>query len=179
MFRIALIYGAIAGSVVIGAMTLGIVLDGDEKGAASGQLFGYLIMLVALTLIFVGVKRHRDVNHGGVIAFLPALFTGLSIAAVAGVFYVIGWEIYLAATDHAFIDDYTAAILAKKQAAGVTGADLEALAAEMNKMAENYRNPLFRVPITFSEIFPVGLLVAVVSAALLRNPKILPAHGKA
>ncbi len=41
-------------------------------------------------------------------------------------------------------------------------------------MAESYRNPLFRIPMTFIEIFPVGLLVALISAALLRNPKLLP-----
>ena len=177
MLRIALIYGAIAGTIVIGVMTFGIILDGDEKGAASGQVFGYLTMLVALTLIFVGVKRHRDVNHGGVIKFMPAFLTGLAIAAVAGVFYVIGWEIYLASTDHAFIEQYTAAVIEKKKAAGLAGADLEKLIADMDAMAKNYTNPLFRIPITFSEIFPVGLLISIVSAAILQNSKILPARG--
>ena len=177
MLRIAFIYGAIAGSIVIGVMTLGIILDGGEKGAASGQIFGYLTMLVALTLIFVGVKRHRDVNHGGVIKFFPALATGLSIAGVAGVFYMIGWEIYLASTDHAVISQYTAAIIEKKKAAGLAGADLEKLIADMAAMEKNYRNPFFRLPITFSEIFPVGLLISIVSAALLQNPKVLPARG--
>ncbi len=177
MLRIALIYGAIAGTIVIGAMTLGFILDGDEKGAASGQIFGYLIMLAALTLIFVGVKRHRDVNHGGVIKFLPAFLTGLAIAAVAGAFYVTGWELYLAATDHAFIEEYSAAVIEKKKAAGLAGAELDKAIAEMNRMVENYGNPLFRIPITFSEIFPVGLLISLVSAAILRNPKVLPARG--
>ncbi len=177
MLRIALIYGAIAGTIVIGAMTLGFILDGDEKGAASGQVFGYLIMLVALTLIFVGVKRHRDVNHGGVIKFLPAFLTGLSIAVVAGVFYVVGWELYLATTDHAFIEQYSTAVIEKKKAAGLSGVELEKVVADMDKMVENYGNPLFRIPITFSEIFPVGLLVSVVSAAILRNPKVLPLRG--
>jgi hypothetical protein len=45
----------------------------------------------------------------------------------------------------------------------------------MRDMATMYRNPLYRIPITFVEIFPVGLIVALVSAALLRNPRLLPA----
>ena len=180
MLRIALIYGSISGLVVIGTMILGFVFDsGADKGALSGQLFGYLIMLVALTLVFVGVKRHRDVNHGGVIKFLPAFLTGLAIAAVAGVFYVIGWEAYLAATDHAFIEEYAAGVIAKKEAAGVSGAELENLRTDMDAMVTNYGNPLFRIPITFSEIFPVGILVALVSAAILRNPNVLPARAAA
>jgi hypothetical protein len=34
-----------------------------------------------------------------------------------------------------------------------------------------------RVPMTFLEIFPVGALIALISAAVLRNPKVLPARG--
>jgi hypothetical protein len=41
-----------------------------------------------------------------------------------------------------------------------------------------YNNPLFRMPMVFAEIFPVGLLIALVSAALLRNPRLLPATAK-
>ncbi len=29
---------------------------------------------------------------------------------------------------------------------------------------------------TFLEIFPVGLIIALLSAALLRNPKVMPAR---
>ncbi len=176
MLRIALIYGSIAGLIVIGTMTLGLVMSGGE-GMGSGQAFGYLIMLIALTLIFVGVKQHRDRNHGGAIRFFPAFLAGLAIAAVAGVFYVIGWEGFLAATNYAFIEEYTAAVIEKKKAAGVTGAELDKLIADMEAMVKNYANPLFRIPITFMEIFPVGLLIALVSAAVLRNPKVLPARA--
>jgi len=48
----------------------------------------------------------------------------------------------------------------------------------MEVMRRQYANPLFRLPATFSEIFPVGLLIAVVSAALLRNPRFLPARSR-
>src|SRR3546814_12654255 len=36
---------------------------------------------------------------------------------------------------------------------------------------------MFRLPMTFVEIFPVGVLVSLVSAAVLRNPRVLPARG--
>jgi hypothetical protein len=47
--------------------------------------------------------------------------------------------------------------------------------AKLDSMRVNYANPLFRIPMTFLEIFPVGLLVSLVSALLLRNSKLLPA----
>jgi hypothetical protein len=132
-------------------------------------------MLVALTLIFVGVKRYRDVERGGVIRFLPALGMGLGIAVVAAVLYVATWEVYLAATDYAFMDEYLASIAEQRRAAGLSEAALAQEMAEFEWMRSAYANPFMRIPITFLEILPVGLLVALVSAALLRNPRLLPA----
>jgi hypothetical protein len=45
----------------------------------------------------------------------------------------------------------------------------------MESMKRQYANPLFRLPMTFLEIFPVGLLITLISAAVLRNRKTLPA----
>ena len=36
-------------------------------------------------------------------------------------------------------------------------------------------NPLFRMPMTFTEIFPVGVLVSLITAGLLRKSTFLPA----
>jgi hypothetical protein len=99
------------------------------------------------------------------------------MAAVAGLIYAIGWEIFQAASGYDFMAEYSASILEGMRAEGATAAAIEAKAAEMRTFAESYRNPLFRVPMVFVEIFPVGLLVALVSAGLLRNPKLLPARG--
>jgi hypothetical protein len=139
---------------------------------------GYLIMLVALSSILVGVKQHRDQALGGVIKFWPALMVGLGIAVVASLVYVVVWEIYLAATHYSFMDKYASAMLAAKRAAGVTGAAYAKAVTDADAMRRNYANPLYRLAETFMEIFPVGLLIAIVSAALLRNPKILPARQR-
>ena len=59
------------------------------------------------------------------------------------------------------------------------GASAEAIAklsAEMAEFKVQYANPMFRLPMTFVEIFPVGVLVSLFSAALLRNSRFLPAR---
>ncbi|HEV2746103.1 MAG TPA: DUF4199 domain-containing protein [Allosphingosinicella sp.] len=173
--KYALTYGLLSGLVIIATMLTGLILA--ERGSFfSSAWFGYLVMLVALTFIFVGVKRWRDVERGGIVRFGPAFAMGLAIAAVAGLAYVAVWEAYLAVTDYRFMDDYVADIARARRAEGVTGAALARELAELETLRSNYRNPLFRMPMTFLEIFPVGLLVALVSALLLRNPKLLPAR---
>jgi hypothetical protein len=172
--KYALTYGLLSGLVIIATMLTGLTLS-DEESFFSSHWLGYLVMLVALTFIFVGVKRYRDVERGGAIRFLPAFAMGLGIAAVAGLAYIIVWESYLAATGYRFMDEYIAGIARARQADGVTGAALAREMAELESMREQYDNPLIRIPITFLEIFPVGLLVALISAALLRNPRLFPA----
>ncbi|HEX7047382.1 MAG TPA: DUF4199 domain-containing protein [Gammaproteobacteria bacterium] len=172
MQRIILVYGAIAGLVVIGSAILTMMFTGGEHTSHSASMWlGYLVMLIALSSIFVAIKRYRDRQLGGVIRFGTATLLGLGITLVASVVYVAVWEVYLAMTDHAFINTYVEGIIAARQAEGVSGAELDALIANMETLREQYANPLFRLPMTFLEIFPVGLLVTLVSAAILRNSK--------
>jgi len=171
--RYALIYGSLAGFLIISVMLAGIVLT-DDHGSGS-MLFGYSVMLVAMSFMFVGVKRYRDVECGGVIRFWPALKMGLGIAVVAGLAYVLVWEIYEASTGYRFMDDYLAAMARDLAAQGRSPAEVAREMAGYDWMRQNYPNPLIRLPLIFSEVFPVGLLAALFSAALLRNPKVLPA----
>jgi hypothetical protein len=177
MTRIILTYGLISGLVVIAGIIGPIAMSGDGAPHSSAWV-GYLIMLVALSSILVGVKQHRDQALGGVIKFRTALLIGLGIAAVASLAYVAVWELYLAVTHYTFMEQYAAQTLEAKSAAGVTGAAYDKLVADMETLRRQYANPLFRLPMTFVEIFPVGLLIALVSAALLRNPRFLPARSR-
>jgi hypothetical protein len=175
MSRIILTFGIAAGLIVAVPMFL-LIANAEPGSAATSHLTGYLIMLLALSLVFLGVKRLRDRELGGVIRFVPALLAGLGISAVASVIYVIGWEITLAITDFAFIDTYGNAAVEAARAKGASAAEVEAVAAQMAEFRQQYANPLFRLPVTFVEIFPVGLLVSLISAALLRNSRFLPAR---
>ena len=178
MTRIILIFGIAAGLLV--AVPMDLMVANSEHGSAAQSYFtGYLVMVLALSLIFFGVKRLRDRELGGVIRFVPALLAGLGISVVAGVIYVIGWEITLAVTDFAFIDSYSTAAVEAARAKGASAADIAAVIAQMDEFRRQYANPFFRLPMTFIEIFPVGVLISLISAALLRNSRFLPARTPA
>jgi hypothetical protein len=173
MFRTIGIFGLIAGAIVTAPFFLLTAVDPSGK-LSVGMLFGYLIMLLALSMVFVGVKRVRDVDGGGVIKFLPALGVGLGISFVASVIYVIGWEITLAITHYGFANAYAVDMVEKAKESGATAAQVAQVTAQMQAFKAQYADPLFRLPITFVEIFPVGVVIAVISAGLLRNSRFLP-----
>lgn len=177
MLRNMIFYGVIAG-VVVAIPTFGLTaLLKDHPPEAYGMLIGYTTMLVALSAIFLAIKRQRDVDGGGVIRFWPALALGLGVSVIAGIFYCLAWEAALAVTGMDFGADYARQYIEAEKARGVSGAALAKLTADMEAFKVQYANPLYRLPMTFTEIFPVGVLVSLVSAALLRNSRFLPARA--
>jgi Protein of unknown function (DUF4199) len=173
MKRIILTYGAIAGAIELALLALSMGLVSDH--GTLGMVLGYLSMLIAMSLVFVGVKRFRDEHKGGVIGFWKAFGVGLGIAGIACLFYVLGWELYMSLTDNAYMADYIATAIAEKQAGGASAAEVAAFKAEMDGFVEMYKNPLIRFAITLSEIAPVALLVPLISAALLCRRGFMPA----
>jgi len=171
MLALILRYGIIAGLIVTLPMDWSMLRmkPGDPE---PGLLVGYLTMLIGMTAVFFGIKHYRDKVLAGVISFKNAFIVGLGISAVAGLIYAIGWEISLNFMSFDFTDTYAKAMVESARERGATGAALDKAMADAQSFVTMYRNPLLRFPLTFIELFPVGILVSLVSAALLRNPNL-------
>jgi hypothetical protein len=176
MLRTILKYGVIGGVIVaIPTFTIPVQFRHNIPDAWAIAI-GYTTMLVALTAVFLGIKHQRDTVQSGVIKFLPALGMGLAISIVASLFYVLAWELVLAVTHMDFAGDYAGSVIAHARAKGLSGAALAKLVAQMDDFRRSYANPAYRMTMTFTEIAPVGVLVSLVSAGLLRNSRFLPAR---
>jgi hypothetical protein len=176
MLRTILKFGVIAGLVVGGFEIVTFVVFSGMPPLKYGMLIGYTTMLIALSSVFVGIKQHRDVDRGGVIGFWPALGVGLGVSFIAGIFYVAAWEAVQAMTHMDFASSYAQAIIASEKAKGASAETLAKLSTDMEAFKVQYANPMYRLPMTFVEIFPVGVLVSLISAGLLRNSRFLPAR---
>src|SRR5690242_14626014 len=94
MTRIVLIFGLISGAIAAGLMW--ILMAVVRNGAIdfdNGMTWGYATMIVALSLVFFGVKSYRD-NNGGHITFLKGLQIGILISLISSVCYATSWELY-------------------------------------------------------------------------------------
>lgn len=174
MLRKILGFGLIAGLIAGAPMSLLIVTRKDHLPVHWGMVIGYLTMLLAFSTIFIAIKRRRDTELGGVIRFWPALGIGLGISLIAGVIYATCWEIALAWSQLDFAADWARMTIEQSKAKGLSGPALDKVVAEMEAFKQMYAQPHYRMAMTFAEIFPVGLLVSLVAAGLLRNPRFLP-----
>jgi hypothetical protein len=176
MLRTILIYGIIGGVIVAVPMAWSMLTMTPDTIPENAALYGYLSMLLAFTMVFIGIKQYRDKVLGGVIQFGPALLVGLGISAVASLFWVVGWEITLAA-GFDFGTAYETSLVEAARARGASATELEQVRADVESFLRMYANPLIRLPITFVEMFPLGLVISLISAGLLRNSRFLPARA--
>ena len=179
MLRKILIFGVVGG-VIVGAPMLALTaLGGGQALYQGGEILGFATMLIAFSTVFIAIMRQRDVDGGGVIRFWPAVGLGLGISLVASLFYVVSWELTQMIGNADFWTVYAEGTIGKLKAEGASPEKIATVTAEMARWAELYKNPLIRIPITFSEVLPIGVLVTGVSAALLRNSRFLPARAAA
>jgi hypothetical protein len=169
MKKTVLTFGLIAG-VIISVLMDGSLLLANKIGSGhNSMLLGYTMMVASFMLIYFGVRSYRDNNLAGQISFGRAFTCGLLITLITSVFYVVTWEIiYFNFIPH-FMDSYWAAQIHRVQARGLDPATTAAKIAEIQHSQQAYQNPLINMAYTFIEPLPVGLIITLISAAMLRR----------
>lgn len=168
MWKKSLIYGLIGGIAIVILLVVphALFLESEGWDLAKSELYGYVVMVVALSTIFFGVRSYRDQELGGQITFGKAFGTGLIISLVASVLYVVGWMLL---SDPAFVDNYSQQYLEGLRSDGASEADIQQAMQDMETYKELNKNPFFKAGLTLMEIFPVGLMISLASALYLRT----------
>jgi len=168
MKRIVFTFGLLSGMVMSAMMAITLPFH-EQIGFDKGLIVGYTTMVAAGLLIFFGVRSYRDSIGNGSITFGRAFAVGALISLVAALCYVVTWEIIYFNFAHDYLEKYQAHVIDKARAGGATQAALDAQLAEMRQFEQLYQNPLINAAITILEPLPVGLLIALISAAALRR----------
>jgi hypothetical protein len=168
MKKTVLTFGLISG-LIISILMGGTMLLADQIGSAHSMTIGYTMMVAAFLLIYFGIRSYRDHTLAGRISFGRAVACGILITLISTVCYVIMWEVlYFNFMPH-FMDSYFAAQIHKVQSAGLDPATTAARVAAIQHSQQLYQNPVVNMAYTFMEPLPVGVLITLISAALLRR----------
>lgn len=170
MKKIVLRFGLASGIILAAAsaVLIPLCMNGTIQFENSETL-GYASMVLSFLMVFFGIRSYRENVAGGAITFGKAFQVGILITLVTCAIYVITWEITYFNFVPDFLDKYAAVSLEKMQAKGESAEAIQKATQRMATMAKYYDNVFFNSAITFMEIFPVGLIVTLVSAAILRR----------
>jgi uncharacterized protein DUF4199 len=161
-------FGLISGAIS-SLMMVATVPFADRIGFDKGAVIGYASIVLAFLLVFFGIRSYRDNVGNGQITFSKAFAVGISITLISCICYVVTWEILYYNFLPDFIDKYGAHMVEKLKTSGASAVAVQAEVEQVKKYKEMYANPLLNAAMTFIEPFPIGLVITLVSAAVLRR----------
>jgi hypothetical protein len=175
MKKVILVYGIIAGIIVSAIMIITQPLLREGKVSYDyGMLIGYSSMVISLSMVFFGIKAYRDQHLNGKISFGQGCKVGIMIALLASFMYATTWEIYYRTSAGDYMEKYTEHYLEKMEKEGASTEEINSMRSEMDEFSELYENFFIRFGMTLIEILPVGILLVLLSAAILKSRKHLP-----
>jgi len=141
----------------------------ESIGFDRGVYVGYTAILISFLFVYFGVRSYRDNVLGGQITFARGFNAGILITLISCAFYVGMWLIVYYNLMPDFGDKWGAYIVETARARGASQAEIDAAIQQGKDAKAMLENPLINAAVTFTEPFPVGLLVTLISAAVLRK----------
>jgi len=168
MKKTVLTFGLISGAV-IAILMLATIPFVDQIGFGKGELIGYTTMILSFMLVFFGIRSYRENIGNGTITFGRAFAVGILITLVTCGCYVVTWEIMYFKLMPGFVEKYASYMVAQLKASGASQQVIEAKLQEMKGFKAMMDNPFINAAFSFIEPLPVGLLITLISAAILRK----------
>ncbi len=169
MKKIVLTFGLISGAISA-VLMMSTVRFIDKIGFDRGVIFGYTAIVLSFLLVFFGIRSYRENVGDGYISFGRAFQVGILIALISSLIYIVTWEIVFQNWLYDFPEKYTSYVIEQARASGASAEEIARQRAEWDSTWALYRgNILVRAAYTFLEPFPVGLLITLISAVILRK----------
>jgi uncharacterized membrane protein (DUF485 family) len=169
MRKTILTYGLLSGAAAAVLMVATALYSKNANNFENGAIFGYAGILLSMMFVFLGVRAYRNGVLEGSISFSKAFQVGILITVISCTCYVLAWFYVYDNLMPDFLDKYIANALEQMKQSGATAEHISEQTKQMEEYKVMYQNPLTRFALTFIEPFPVGLLVTIISAAVLRR----------
>ncbi len=169
MRKTIITFGLISGAVSSAMMLLTVPFHDRIGFGPAGYVIGYTAIVLSFLLVFFGVKSYRDNVGAGRITFGRAFTIGLGITLISCICYVVTWEALYFTVLHDFPAKYAAYMIQKEKASGASDAVIAQKTQELAQFTKMYENPLINAALAFIEPFPIGLVMTLLAAAVLRK----------
>jgi hypothetical protein len=166
--KTVLTFGLIAGAMA-GGMMLATLPFVDKIGFEKGEILGYTTIVLAALMVFFGVRSYRENAGGGRLTFGRGFAVGILITLIFSSCYVGTWEIVYFKLMPDFNEKYAAHMVERAKASGASQEKIDKAVKDAQDFKVMYDKPVINIALTFMEVFPIGLIVTLISAGILRK----------
>jgi Protein of unknown function (DUF4199) len=168
MKKTVLTFGLISGAFSA-AMMLITIPFADKIGWEKGEVLGYTGIVLSALMVFFGVRSYRQNTGGGRLTFGRGFAVGILITLISSACYVGTWEIVYFKFMPDFAEKYSAHMVEHARASGASQQKIDETQQKAKQFEKMYHNPVINVAMTFAEVFPIGLVVTLLTAGILRK----------
>ena len=167
MKKTVLTFGLISGAMMM-AMMLATMPFISRIGMNKGLIIGYTAIVLSFLLVFFGIRSYRENVGGGTITFGRAFVVGILITLISSALYVLTWEVIYFGIP-GFADQFATIYAEHIKNSGNSPQAIQAGLEQLKNLRPWYDNPFINAALTFTEPFPIGLIVTLISALILRK----------
>jgi hypothetical protein len=152
--------GLLGGLLVSTNMIITTIFMKANPGAEPNMVLGFSSMFLSFLFVIIGIKQQesfKDLEN----SFWNSFKTGLYISAIISTIYVLVWLLIYYNFYPEFMENYSNIVLKNTKPD-----ELAAKTLEMEQMKEAYKNPMFVVLYTYFEVFPLGILVSLITPTI-------------
>ncbi len=145
----------------------------DGQDHRLGEWLGYIGLFVSMLMLVLGILKRRNYDQGGKLSFGQGFRTGITITLTAGVlFFFMNWA-FFEIRGEAWLNRYHAHqvehIRSNARNPEEATSRLQQFEEEWEKNEAQYKNSSFQAGVMFFTLVPVGVLVSLVGALLLKR----------
>ena len=168
MKKVVLTFGLLSGVLSAGMMAATIPFA-EAIGFDRMLVVGYTSIVISFLFVYFGVRSYRDNVLGGQISFGKGFQAGILITLISCFFYVAAWLVVYYNFIPDFADKYGAYLVEDQRSQGASQAEIDKVIKQNEEMKAMLDNPLINAAVTFTEPFPIGLLITLISAGVLKK----------
>lgn len=168
MTKIVLTFGLLSGAVA--AVMMFLTLPFAERiGFDRAVYVGYTTIVISMLFVYFGVRSYRDNVLGGRMNFGKAFTAGMLITLISSACYVAAWLVMYYGFMPDFANQYADYLVEQARTPGATQAEIDAAIRQGEQARQWLANPLINAAVSFTEPLPVGVIVTLISAAVLKK----------
>ena len=168
MKKTALTFGLLSGAVMVATMAAAIpFIMATELGKA--DVIGYSSIVLSALVLFFGIRSHREHAGQGRLTFSRGFAVGVLISLVSWVCYATAFHVMYFNVVPEFGDKFAACMVERARIDGATQQQLDETARRAGSLKQMYDNPITNAALTFATTFPIGVVMSVVAAAILKR----------
>lgn len=159
------IYSFILASILFSAaLYFGYALEFKTHG-----IIGYVTMILSLSLVYFGIKQHKNHVLEGEIDFKPAFVVGFGITSFVAIAFGLIDAIYISTINPDFTETYIAYEFGLLEAQQLTEAELYYDKKSILKRSEVFDNSTITFFVTLMMILVIGTIISLLSALHLHT----------